>query len=64
VPADRVAALKLAFAQAFIDAQLQADAEKAGVGMVHVSGDEVARTVREVLGTPPAVVAKLKDVLK
>jgi tripartite-type tricarboxylate transporter receptor subunit TctC len=64
VPKDRVAALRRSLEQTWRDAEFQAELGKAGLDGVFGTGEEVERLVQEVLRTPPAVLAKLKDVLK
>jgi tripartite-type tricarboxylate transporter receptor subunit TctC len=64
VPADRVAALRQALAAAYADPKLVEEVEKVGQDVQFSSGEEVTRTVQQVLNTPPAVVAELKEILK
>lgn len=64
VPTDRVEALRKALAATYADPSLRADAEKAKFDISPSSGEEVDRIVQGVLGTPPALLAKLKEIAK
>jgi tripartite-type tricarboxylate transporter receptor subunit TctC len=64
VPPERAAALRQALAQTFADPQFRADAEKAGFEVNPSTGEELTQVYVTLLATPPATVAKLKDVLK
>jgi tripartite-type tricarboxylate transporter receptor subunit TctC len=64
VPRERVEALRQALAAASADQELLAEAEKAKLDVVPLTGPEVEEKVRGVLDSPPAVVAKLKELLK
>lgn len=63
-PADRVAALRQAVAKALADLQLIGEAQKAKPAISAKSADEVTQIVKDLLATPPAILAKLKTVLQ
>ena len=60
VPADRLAALRQAFADTLADPDLKADAEQAGLNLRPVSAAETRAILDEVYATPPDVVARMK----
>jgi len=62
VPAERVTALRQAFAQTLQDPQFLADAEKLGVEVQHVGGEEVQKLVDRIYASPPEVIARAKAV--
>jgi tripartite-type tricarboxylate transporter receptor subunit TctC len=65
VPSDRVAALRHALNQMVADPQFKEEVVRTRTFEWPTrSGESVAQVVDEVLATPPAVVAKLKDILK
>jgi tripartite-type tricarboxylate transporter receptor subunit TctC len=64
VPRDRVEALRQAIARSFADPEVQAELKQAGVDGIPSTGEEVARVAQELLSTPPAIIAKLKEILK
>lgn len=64
VPADRVAALRQAVAKALADPALIEEAKKAKLEISAKSGEEVAALVKELLGTPPAILTKLRAILQ
>ncbi|MBI4491532.1 MAG: hypothetical protein HY690_01920 [Chloroflexi bacterium] len=64
VPRDRVQALRRAFDKAYKDPEYIDAAQKAQQAVSPHTGEEVTRIVQEVLGTPPAVLAKLKEILE
>jgi tripartite-type tricarboxylate transporter receptor subunit TctC len=64
VPNDRVQALRAALAQTFADPRFIEDMTRANQGLSPNTGEQVTRTVQELLSTPPATLAKLKDALK
>lgn len=63
-PKDRVQVLRAAFSQTMKDADFLNDAGKANLEIAPVSGDETEQLIQNLFKTPPAVVAKLKEVLK
>lgn len=63
-PKDRVQILRNAFLQAVKDPDFLADAGKANLEVAPASGEEIEQAIASLFKTPPAVVAKLKEVLK
>jgi tripartite-type tricarboxylate transporter receptor subunit TctC len=63
VPADRVAALRKAVAAAFADPELVADAQNQNLDLSPTEGARVNEIVREVMGAPPDVVARIKEIM-
>ena len=63
VPADRMAALTMAFENTMGDPDFIADARKLNLEVEPVTGAEVAALVRDVNATPPDVVARVRDAL-
>ena len=62
VPAERVAALRAAFARTLKDAQFLAEAEKMGVEVQHVGGEQIQSLVERIYASPPEVIARAKAV--
>jgi tripartite-type tricarboxylate transporter receptor subunit TctC len=62
VPAERVRAMRSAFAQTLKDAGFLADAEKMGVEVQHVGGEEIQALVERIYASPPEVIARAKAV--
>jgi tripartite-type tricarboxylate transporter receptor subunit TctC len=60
VPAERVAALRAAFAQTLSDPQFLADADKMGIEVQHVGGEQVQALVERIYASPPDVIARAK----
>ncbi len=60
VPADRLAALRQAFADTLADPDLKADAEQAGLNLRPVSAAATQAILAEVYATPADVVARMK----
>jgi tripartite-type tricarboxylate transporter receptor subunit TctC len=60
VPQDRVALLRTAFDATLRDKAFLADAAKAKFEIEPMSGDEVARIVKDTIDAPPEIVAKAK----
>jgi tripartite-type tricarboxylate transporter receptor subunit TctC len=60
VPADRVVALRDAFAATMTDKNFLAEAAKTDLEINPVSGAEVEKLVKEVYATPPDIIAKAK----
>ena len=60
VPAERVAALRAAFAQTLQDPQFLADADKMGVEVQHVGGERIQKLVERIYASPPEVIARAK----
>ena len=62
VPAERVRALREAFAQTLKDPQFLADADKMGVEVQHVGGEQIQELVERIYASPPEVIARAKAV--
>jgi tripartite-type tricarboxylate transporter receptor subunit TctC len=60
VPADRVDALRAAFAQTLKDPQFLADADKMGLEVQHVGGEQVQKLVETIYASPGEVIARAK----
>jgi tripartite-type tricarboxylate transporter receptor subunit TctC len=63
-PKDRLQILRRAFLQTLKDQEFLADAAKANLEIVPASGEEIAQLIEQMFKAPPAVIAKLKEVLK
>ena len=63
-PKERVQVLRKAFLQAVKDHDFLNDAAKANLEVAPSSGEEIEGAIQSMFQTPPAVVAKLKEVLK
>lgn len=63
-PKSRVQILRQAFLQAVKDADFLNDAGRANLEIAPASGEEIEQSIASLFKTPPAVVAKLKEVLK
>jgi tripartite-type tricarboxylate transporter receptor subunit TctC len=63
-PRDRAAALEVAFAKAFADKELLADAEKGRLEIDPFFGDDIHKLVAEFLGMSPDLKSKLQNALK
>jgi tripartite-type tricarboxylate transporter receptor subunit TctC len=64
VPKDRLRALRAAFLETMKDRDFLGDAAKANLEIAAASGEEIEENIRKLFATPPAVVAKLKEILK
>ena len=62
VPSDRLAALRVAFERTLKDPAFLADADKAGLEVQHVGGDEVAKLVDRIYASPQDVIERAKAV--
>jgi tripartite-type tricarboxylate transporter receptor subunit TctC len=62
VPADRAAALRRAFELTLKDPQFLADAEKMGVEVQHVGGQEIVALLEKVYASPKDVIERAKHV--
>ncbi len=60
VPADRVAALRRAFAETMRDPQFIAAAKRANLNMNPMSGEDLQQTVDDIVSVPADVVAQVK----
>jgi tripartite-type tricarboxylate transporter receptor subunit TctC len=63
-PKERVRILRQAFLQTVKDPEFLKDAGKANLEIAPATGEEIDRAIQNLFKTPPAVVAKLKEVLK
>jgi tripartite-type tricarboxylate transporter receptor subunit TctC len=63
-PRDRAAALEAAFAKAFADKELLADADKGRLEIEPLIGDDIRKLVAEFLGMTPELKGKLQSALK
>lgn len=63
-PKDRIAVLRKAFMATMKDPEFIADAAKSKLDLSPLSGEDLEKTVLEIYGAEPEVVAKLKDILK
>ncbi len=63
VPADRVAALQEAFLETMRDPAFLAEARKTGLEINPVGGPQIRDILGEILGAPPTVVERLRDLL-
>jgi hypothetical protein len=63
VPADRVEALRRAFDATMRDAAFLAEAEKLKIDVEPLTGEQVAKLVAEVYGTPAETVARVRDAM-
>jgi hypothetical protein len=63
-PADRVDALRKAFMQTMQDPDLLAEADKAGLEINPVAGEDIQRLVSQVYATPTAIVRKTVELLQ
>ncbi len=63
VPADRVEAMRDAFAKAYSDPQVQALAKKQNRNLQPRRGDNVADVVNDLLGTPKSVMDRIKALI-
>jgi tripartite-type tricarboxylate transporter receptor subunit TctC len=64
IPRDRLEALRRAFAATLKDPEFVAAAEKSRLSIDPVSGEEVRKTVAGLFELPPALMAKLGEILK
>lgn len=63
-PKQRVQMLRKAFQDTMKDPEFLADAKQSRLGIDPVSGEELERIVSQLFKLSPAIVAKLKEVLK
>jgi tripartite-type tricarboxylate transporter receptor subunit TctC len=63
-PKDRVGILRKAFMDTMKDPEFLADTQKAKLDLDPIDGPEIERQVRELFKIEPALVAKMKDILK
>ena len=63
VPADRVVAMKAAFAETLRDEAFLADARKAQLPIDYITGEQVIDLIRRAYAAPPAVVERMGAIL-
>jgi tripartite-type tricarboxylate transporter receptor subunit TctC len=63
-PEDRVQILRKAFTATMTDPELLAEAKKANLDINPLDGAELEQNVREIFKVEPALIAKLKEILK
>jgi len=64
VPAERVAALRVAFMATMKDPAFVAEARKLGMDIDAVDGDEVQRLVGTIYKAPPELIVRMKSALQ
>jgi tripartite-type tricarboxylate transporter receptor subunit TctC len=62
-PKERVQILQKAFTSAMNDPGLLSDAAKANLDISPLTGEELEKTIHGLLKTPPALLAKLKQII-
>jgi tripartite-type tricarboxylate transporter receptor subunit TctC len=63
VPADRIAALRKAFMETMQDKELLADAQRIGLAIDPISGEDLQKLAADIFATPAPFVEKVKDAL-
>jgi hypothetical protein len=63
VPADRVAALRKAFLETMKDPALLADAQRIGLAIDPISGEDLQKLAADIFATPAAFVEKVKQAI-
>jgi tripartite-type tricarboxylate transporter receptor subunit TctC len=61
VPADRVAALRTAFMETMRDSELAAEAQKIGLDIDPISGEELQTLAEKIYATPASIVEQAKQ---
>jgi tripartite-type tricarboxylate transporter receptor subunit TctC len=64
MPADRLAALRGAFAATMKDSEFRREADRVQLTIEHVSGEELADLTRRLAATPPEVSARVRAILE
>jgi tripartite-type tricarboxylate transporter receptor subunit TctC len=64
VPGDRVAALRHAMNQAVTDPGFVRDMKRAKLAITYSKGEKVEATVNKLINTPPAIVARIRQLIK
>src|SRR3954447_26589736 len=64
VPPERVAALRLAFDATMKDPEFLADAQRQGMEISATTGEELQQLVTRIVNAPPAVLEKIREVVK
>jgi hypothetical protein len=63
VPLERLAALRAAFDATMKDPKYIEDAQRIGLDVNPLGGEEIAAQIRQVQATPESVVARLRELL-
>ncbi len=63
-PADRVRLLRTAFLKTLSDPEFVNDARQAQLDVDPISGEDVTRLIGELFRMPPAILVKLKELLR
>ncbi len=63
-PADRVRLLRTAFLKTLSDPEFVNDARQAQLDLDPISGEDVTRLIGELFRMPPAILVKLKELLR
>jgi tripartite-type tricarboxylate transporter receptor subunit TctC len=63
VPADRIAALRKAFMETMADKELLADAQRIGLSIDPISGEDLQKLATDIFATPVPFVEKTKDAM-
>ena len=63
MPADRVAALRKAFLETMKDKELLAEAQRIGLAIDPISGEDLQKLAANIFATPAPFVEKTKDAL-
>ncbi len=63
IPEDRLAALREAFVQAAEDPAFIAEMERSGAEAEYTTGEELQEMAEELMGTPPAIVDRIKTLI-
>jgi len=61
VPADRVAALRRAFMQTLRDEEVKAEAQRMGLDLDPISGEELQAIAEKIYATPAAIVERARQ---
>jgi hypothetical protein len=64
VPSDRVAALRAAFDATMADSEFRREAERQGLEISPMGGEELAKIIADMLDTPPALLARIAKAIE
>ncbi len=64
VPVNRVKVLRRAFAETVKDPKFVAEANRAGLGIQPLTGEEVAETVESILNSKPDLLERIRRILR
>ena len=64
IPQDRAEALRKAFMDTMKDKEFLAEAEKAGLEITPVPGEQIQKLVQDVYNTPPEIAKKAAEIIK